>query len=514
MSMGRRCRPVLDRSSESRRAGAPEEMVDSVTGSRGQDGSDPALGHRRSLTGHFVTGAALAAVLTWTPGCGEDTPSPVAPSPSSPAVPPPPETSGGSAVPEAARLWLNANVEPFDGAHLSLPHDDLEFLRDLIGDARVVALGENTHGARDFFEMKARILRFLVEEMGFNTFAIEAAWAEARRLDHYVRTGEGDSAMALSGLYFWTWATESVLEMIEWMREHNEAGGDVGFHGVDMQHPGMPLHLVQEFVRFTDPAYLPTVTEDLDCLSRFANGPDGRTPTPRYDSQPAAALAECGASLESVREHFEENRERYETAGGAEAFDTALHALRVAYQYHLRVTREQSRDKSMAKNTIWLSERIGAEGKMVLWAHNFHISTRPGDQGYYQRLAFGDDMVVIGFSHGGGQLTARIHERDQPRCGELQVFTLDPPVPDFYELYFEEAAAPRFALDLRRPVGEPGSDWLFENRLFRHSGACYSEEMPERYWDRIPLTKWYDAIIHFESTRATTLIPTRLPTTW
>ena len=216
-------------------------------------------------------------------------------------------------------------MEPFDGSHLSLPHDDLEFLRDLVGDARVVALGENTHGARDFFEMKARILRFLVEEMGFNTFAIEAAWAEARRLDHYVRTGEGDSAMALSGLYFWTWATESVLEMIEWMREHNEAGGDVGFHGVDMQFAGMPLHLVREFVRFADAANLPMVTEDLDCLSRFANGPAGRTPTPRYDSQPAAALAECGASLESVREHLEGNRERYETAGRVEAFDTALH---------------------------------------------------------------------------------------------------------------------------------------------------------------------------------------------
>ena len=463
-----------------------------------------------------VTGAALVAVLTWASGCGEDAPSPVAPSPSPspPAVPPRAETPDEGAVPEAARLWLNANVEPFDGPHLSLPHDDLEFLRDLVGDARVVALGENTHGARDFYEMKARLLRFLVEEMGFNTFAMEAAWAEARRIDHYVRTGEGDSAMALSGLYFWITRTESVLEMIEWMRKHNEAGGDVGFHGVDMQFPGMPLHLVREFVRLMDPAHLAMVTEDLDCLSRFANGLDGRAPTPGYESQPATTLAECGASLESVREHLEGNRERYETAGGSEAFDTALRALRVAYQYHLGVTREQPRDESMAENTIWLSERIGPEGKMVLWAHNFHISTRPGDQGYYQRLAFGDDMVVIGFSHGGGQLTARLQERGRSGCGEHRVFTLDPPVSDSYELYFEEAAAPRFVLDLRRPAGEPGSGWLFDDRLFRHSGACYSEEMRERYWDRIPLTDWYDAIIHFESTRATTLLPVRLPTTW
>ena len=73
-----------------------------------------------------------------------------------------------------------------------------------------MSLGENTHGTRDFFEMKARILRFLVEEMGFDAFAIEATWPESNRLDAYVRTGEGDPAELLSGLYFWTWNTESV----------------------------------------------------------------------------------------------------------------------------------------------------------------------------------------------------------------------------------------------------------------------------------------------------------------
>ena len=404
--------------SEPRAANAPNGMVDAVSEGGGPDGDAPTLERRRRLTACCRAGAALAAVLTWAPGCGED--APIARGPvalvSHLAVPPPAEPPGEGAVPEAARVWLDANVEPFDGSHLSLPHDDLEFLRDLVGDARVVALGENTHGARDFFEMKARILRFLVEEMGFNTFAIEAAWAEARRLDHYVRTGEGDSAMALSGLYFWTWATESVLEMIEWMREHNEAGGDVGFHGVDMQHAGMPLHLVREFVRFADPAHLAMVTEDLDCLSRFrerAGRTDSGSPL-RFTAggRPGRVrrLARVGAGALGGEPGAIRVRRR-----SAEAFDTALHALRVAYQYHLRATREQSRDASMAENTIWLSERIGPEGKMVLWAHNFHISTRPGDQGYYQRLAFGDDMVVIGFSHGGGQLTARIHERDRPR---------------------------------------------------------------------------------------------------
>jgi len=80
--------------------------------------------------------------------------------------------------------------------------DDLEPLRSLVGDARIVSLGEATHGTREFFLMKHRILRFLVERMGFTAFAIEATWPEANRLDRYVRTGDGDPAVLLSGLYF------------------------------------------------------------------------------------------------------------------------------------------------------------------------------------------------------------------------------------------------------------------------------------------------------------------------
>ena len=462
----------------------------------------------------------LVVALALASGCGQDgtaptTLSPVVPPPAEPVAPPEP---AAPAVPPEVTAWIEANAHPFDGPHLSLPNEGLAFLRDIVGDARIVALGENTHGARDFFEMKARILRFLVEEMGFNTFAIEASWPESRRLGRYVRTGEGDPVKLLSGLYFWTWNTESVLEMIEWMRAHNEAGGDIGFHGFDMQVPGMALHNVREYIREVDPGRTAVVAGQLHCLTVFANDHRGRWPPPGYygyRDQPEAYRELCGASLDEARELLLANREEYEAAAGEDAFEVALQSLRVAFQHHLRanhrlpIDRARWRDEAMAENTEWISRRIGPEGRMVLWAHNFHVATRPGLQGSYLRETFGDDMVVVGFSHEGGSFTAKhsgLPDRD------LREHELEAPVPGSYEHYLSTASFPRLVLDLRGlDPDAPGSSWLAGSRMFRVIGAVYNPANRARYWQPTPLAERFDVIIHFERTRATTVLPFLFP---
>ncbi len=189
-----------------------------------------------------------------------------------------------------------------------------------------------------------------------------------------------------------------MLEMIEWMRDHNEAGGDVGFHGFDMQAPGMALHNVREYVREVDPEAVAAVSSQLECLEQFANDVRGRRPSPGYDQQPDSYRTECAAWLEGAREFLLSKRVDYEAAAGEDAFEVALQSLRVAFQYHLRVVGEQSRDESMAENTEWISRRIGPEGRMVLWAHNYHVSTEPGAQGSYLRMA----RLQVAFGSGGG----------------------------------------------------------------------------------------------------------------
>src|SRR5258708_2423989 len=147
---------------------------------------------------------------------------------------------------------------------------DMQPLKQIVGNARIVALGEATHGTREFFQLKHRMLEFLASEMGFTIFSIEASMPEAYRLNDYVQNGDGDPAQLLKGMYFWTWDTQEVLDMIRWMREFNKSGkGRIEFTGFDMQTRDVAMRTVNDFVAKNDSDYLASLQKASD-LARAA----------------------------------------------------------------------------------------------------------------------------------------------------------------------------------------------------------------------------------------------------
>ncbi len=141
----------------------------------------------------------------------------------------------------ALSAWILENAVPVRGIEPGGGFADLLPLNRILRGARIVGLGEATHGTREFFLFKHRLLEFLVEEMGFTVFAIESDREACRPIDRHVRYGEGDAEEALAGQGYWTWDTEEVLAMVRWMREHNRAMPEerrVGFFGLDARKPG------------------------------------------------------------------------------------------------------------------------------------------------------------------------------------------------------------------------------------------------------------------------------------
>ena len=172
--------------------------------------------------------------------------------------------------------WIRANAIRLSTTEAGHGFADMQALKPLIGNARIVSLGEATHGTREFFQLKHRMLEFLATEMGFTIFSIEANMPEAYRLNDYVLNGTGDPAELLRGMYFWTWNTEEVLEMIRWMRAFNASGrGRVQFTGFDMQTHTVALDIVQQFVRRYDTAYVATLRDASGRIPTSSGAPTG-----------------------------------------------------------------------------------------------------------------------------------------------------------------------------------------------------------------------------------------------
>jgi erythromycin esterase-like protein len=199
-------------------------------------------------------------------------------------------TRHATSAPNEVVSWVRENARPFDTTDPTADLADLAALDSIVGDANLVGLGECTHGSREVFQMKHRIVEYLVTRKGFRTFAIEANMPEAARVNEYVLTGQGIPRELIRGMYFWTWQTQEVLALVEWMRAFNaSARGPVQFAGFDMQTPDTAAAIVRRFVERVEPAYLDSVDATWRLVTRSrSNGNAFDTATATFPVTEAA----------------------------------------------------------------------------------------------------------------------------------------------------------------------------------------------------------------------------------
>lgn len=202
--------------------------------------------------------------------------------------------------------WIKSAAIPLESVEAGHGFDDLQPVRKIVGDARVVSLGESTHGTREHFQMKHRMLEFLVSEMGFTVFAIEASLPDCIPINDYVLHGTGDPEKAVAGQGFWTWSTEEVLEMVKWMRRYNQDPSHpvkLKFYGFDMQNEHSAAHAVLKYLARVDPPAEAKAREALKPLLA------GRMSIGEGSADDAAKVR---SALASLREQFRANRAAWE----------------------------------------------------------------------------------------------------------------------------------------------------------------------------------------------------------
>ena len=398
-------------------------------------------------------------------------------------------------------------------------------LLELVGDARFVLLGEASHGTEEFYRARAEITERLVREKRFAAVAVEADWPDAYRVNRYVRGagGDRDADAALGGFRrfpTWMWRNAAVRDFAERLRAHNQSlgggGPQAGFYGIDLYSLHASIEAVLKYLDRVDPEAARRARSRYSCFDHF--GEDAQ----RYGYAAAFGLAEsCESEVVGQLVELSRRASDYASRDGGAAGDEFFFAeqnarvVRNAEEYYRsmfrgRVESWNARDTHMAETLEALAahlSRDGGEAKLVVWAHNSHLgdarATEMGEGGELNvgqlvRERYGARAVLVGFTTHAGEVMAA-DDWDEPG----RVKRVRPALEGSYELLFHEAGAPRFMLDLR--AGGRAAELLRRPRLERAIGVIYRPETERwSHYFTARLAEQFDAVIHFDQTRAVT----------
>ena len=398
---------------------------------------------------------------------------------------------------------------------------DYDALLDAVGDARIVMIGEATHGTHEFYRERALMTQRLIEDKGFSGVAVEADWPDAYRINRYVR-GEGadeDAAESLGDFArfpMWMWRNADVLDFIGCLCAHNDTQPPekrAGFYGLDLYSLRASIEAVLKYLIKIDPEAAQRARARYGCFDQFGDELQqygysaGFGLTPTCERQVLAELVE----LQRKRSDYA-SRDGRVAAG--EFFFASQNARLVknAEEYYRVMFKGRTeswnlRDEHMAQTVQELMaflDQWEKPPKLVLWAHNSHLGdARATDMGHYGELNlgqlvrqhFGAEAVNIGFTTHTGTVTAA-SEWDGPpeRKHVRQSLT------GSYERMFHDSGIPRFLLSLRNPALAHA---LEGPHLERAIGVLYiprTERQSHYFYAR--LAQQFDFVIHIDETRA------------
>ncbi|MBV8767779.1 MAG: erythromycin esterase family protein [Hyphomicrobiales bacterium] len=415
-------------------------------------------------------------------------------------------------VTEALRLF---------GEELPAPERTPEFgvLFRCFGKARVVLLGEASHGTSEFYQARAAISRELIEHHGFTIVAVEADWPDAARIDRYVRhmDAKPDRADAFTRFPTWMWRNAEFANFVDWIRAHNEKLGPkerVSFHGLDIYSLGTSIGAVLDYLDRIDPQAARTARRRYGCLTPWQAAPVTYGRAVLLGEQEACEQ-EAVAQLTDLLEHrlkyiVDDDEGFFDAAQNARVVRAAEHYYRTMYQG----SRESwnLRDRHMFETLQGLLRHRG--GKAIVWAHNSHIGnaagTAMGWQGEFNigelcRIAYGDAAALIGFGTDRGTVAAA-SDWDEP----MEIKTVRPARTDSYEYAFRKTGLARSLTNWREPARRDLAAALRQPMLERAIGVIYrpESELASHYFEAI-LAEQFDAYVWFEESKAVTPLPVR-----
>jgi erythromycin esterase len=394
-------------------------------------------------------------------------------------------------------------------------HDDLDALIEKIGDARYVLLGEASHGTHEYYTLRARISKRLIEEKGFSFIAVEGDWPDCYRVNRYIKNYQDAGNSAFEVLHSfnrwptWMWANWEIVALTEWLKQYNVVHpreNKVGFYGLDVYSLWESLAAIIAYLDKNDPATRHTATEALACFEPYG-GDEGRAYARASLMVPSICEDEVIDLLTQIRRNMPSYNSDKEAVMSAEQ---NAHVIVNAEKYYRAMIRPGSaswniRDHHMADTLYRLMDFYGPEARGIVWEHNTHIGdARATDMSREGLVNVGqlvredreyEGVYTVGFGSYSGTVVAGNEWGDV-----MRVMHVPEAMPDSWEHILHQLdGKDRIVFmneDMRRELDDV-------SLLHRAIGVVYHPRYEKR-GNYVPskITERYDAFIYLDSTKA------------
>ncbi|ASK32313.1 hypothetical protein CEY12_20470 [Chryseobacterium sp. T16E-39] len=324
---------------------------------------------------------------------------------------------------------------------------DLLILNKLIGDSKVIGLGESTHGSSEVYKMKYRISQYLISNKNFNVFSLEANMPESYLMNQYLGGQNNDPKGILKGMYFWLWQTEETLNFIEWLKNYNTShNSKVYFDGFDMQYAKGALEQIKNIYKENN-----FPEEEIDLLETTLKEKNRGFRAYKKESQML------------ISEHLNPIKQKSQLISDLEKKARFLLNIKIIEQY-IRLTFIR-RDDFMAQNVKWMADHY-PDSKVIVSAHNYHVSKLGTDRmGFWIKKDFAD-YINFGFAFYEGSYSASIDRK-------IGTYNSQIAYPGTLEYKLNSLKIPIFILDLKSIKRENNKlgKWILKDILFRKTGS-------------------------------------------
>jgi len=401
-----------------------------------------------------------------------------------------------------------------------------EALSNMIGDARIVLMGEATHGTDEFYQARMNLSLYLIQQCGFHAIAIEGDWTSVFSANCYIQGKENFASAEKALAQFkrfpeWMWRNKLMVEFLNTLRQYNTSLSEtlkIALYGLDLYCLNESLDAVINYLKTHYPEEAEKAMQRYACFDHVKVDPQAYSYLVEHHVK-ASCIEEVKAQLMDMQHLAYQNIMRE-----SDEFDQAFYAIQNARvvknaENYYRALFEPHhltwniRDQHMAdtlQNIIaHLESKIKKPAKVIVWAHNSHVGDARATEmserneinlGQLVRERFNTSTYSLGFSTAVGTVTAA-----SDWGSSAMAKSINTPIAGSYEALFHQAEVKNFILDLRKK--NHLTHLLNSPQLQRAIGVIYRPEMERMshyFFSHLPYQ--FDALMHIDNTHALTAI--------